>query len=306
MKWLTYETADGTRPGVVDDAGVHEYPGPESLLDLIGRGLDGLLAAGEQALASPAVAYDSLKVVAPFRPPSMRDSMCFHEHIRNCNLSSEFDERHNKFPTFYLSNPTATIGPFDDAHIGPGCEMFDYELEVAAVIGKEGYNIRPEDAEDHIVGYTIYIDWSSRDVQFAEMELRLGPAKGKDTSTTLGPTLVTKDEFEKLRKDKGFDVTMRASVNGNQISEGNWSTINWGFDDVIAYTSRGTTLVPGDVLGSGTVGRGCLYEHFQLESSEFPGWLKPGDVVEMEVDLIGKTKQKVVEASTKHLLSSGW
>lgn len=306
MKWLTYETSDGPKSGVLDDRGVHQYDGPESLLELVGQGLDGLLAAGRQALAGPGVPADDLTITAPFRPPSMRDSMCFHEHIRNCNLSSEFDERHAQFPTFYIANPTATIGPFDDAHIGPGSEMFDYELEVAAVIGKEGYNIRPEDADDYIIGYTMYIDWSSRDVQFTEMALGLGPAKGKDTATTLGPTLVTKEEFEPLRKNKGFDIGMRASVNGKQISQGNWSTIDWSFDDVIAYTSRGTTLVPGDVLGSGTVGRGCLYEHFQLESPEFPGWLKPGDVVEMHVDLIGDTRQTVAAAAPKHLLSSGW
>lgn len=305
MKWLTYETQDGRRSGVLDDVQIHEYPGPESLLDLVGEGLDGLLAAGERALANPGIGLEDVKIVAPFRPPSMRDSMCFHEHIRNCGLDG-FDERHKKSPTFYLSNPTATIGPYDDAHVGPGCEMFDYELEIAAVIGKEGHNIRPEDAQDHIVGYTIYIDWSSRDVQFAEMELGLGPAKGKDTATTLGPTLVTKDEFEPLRKNKGFDISMRAKINDKQISEGNWSTIDWTFDDVIAYTSRGTTLVPGDVLGSGTVGLGCLYEHFQIKSPEFPGWLKPGDIVEMEVDLIGSTRQTIVEAAPKHLLSSGW
>ncbi|MGC3971855.1 MAG: fumarylacetoacetate hydrolase family protein [Pirellulales bacterium] len=306
MKWLTYNTPGGVKSGVLDDAGVHEYSGPESLLELIGTGNDGLSAAGEEALRQPGVDVTSLEIVAPFQPPSMRDSMCFHEHIRNCNLGAEFDERHRQFPAFYFSNPAATIGPFDDAHIGPGSQMFDYELEVAAVIGKRGSNIRAEDAQEYIIGYTMYIDWSSRDVQFNEMQMLLGPAKGKDTATTLGPTLVTKDEFEPLRKNKGFDIAMRASINGRQISEGNWSTIDWTFDDVIAYTSRGTTLVPGDILGSGTVGRGCLYEHYRLDPSEFHGWLKPGDIVEMHIDLIGDTRQTVVAAAPRHPLSSGW
>ena len=231
--------------------------------------------------------------------------MCFHEHIRNC-MGGEIDARHLLYPTFYISNSAAVIGPFDDVKIAPRSEQYDYELEVAAVIGTAGHNIRPQDAEAHIAGYTMYIDWSARDVQFDEMNLRLGPAKGKDTATTLGPLFVTKDEFEPLRKNKGFDVTMTVRVNGRQVSSGNWSTIDWTFSDVIAYTSRGTTLSPGDVLGSGTVGLGCLFEHYQTKSPAFQGWLQPGDVVEMKVDLIGTTKQTVIAADEHYPLSSGW
>jgi len=305
MKWVSFSDAGAIRTGVVVGNSVHPYTGSESLIELIGGGTDALAKAGNAAVAGPTVDLADLSIVEPFRPPSMRDSMCFHEHIRNC-MGEDIDPRHSLYPTFYISNAAAVIGPFDNVKIAPKSEQYDYELEVAAVIGKVGHNIRPEDAERHIAGYTMYIDWSARDVQFDEMNLRLGPAKGKDTATTLGPYFVTADEFEPLRKNKGFDVGMTVTLNGREVSRGNWSTIDWTFSDVIAYTSRGTTLSPGDVLGSGTVGRGCLFEHFQIKSPAFQGWLQPDDVVEMTVDLIGSTKQTVVAADEHHPLSSGW
>jgi 2-keto-4-pentenoate hydratase/2-oxohepta-3-ene-1,7-dioic acid hydratase in catechol pathway len=307
VKWLSYATGSGTGVGVLAEDGVHPYPGSESLLGLVESGPQNLSAAAERALAAAPYELAALELVAPFRPPSMRDAMCFHEHIRNCALDGEaLDERHSLFPAFYFSNPAAVLGPYDDVPIAPGSEQYDYELEIGAVIGRRGHNIHPADAEGYIAGYTIYIDWSARDVQFNEMGLRLGPAKGKDTATTLGPVLVTADELEPHRTTKGFDLAMTASVNGTEISTGNWATIDWSFADVIAYTSRGTTLLPGDVLGSGTVGWGCLFEHFQTKAPSFPGWLKPGDVVEMHVDGIGDTKQTIRAAETTHPLSSGW
>ena len=218
----------------------------------------------------------------------------------------ELDPVHKQLPAFYFSNPTAVLSPLDDAPISPGCEMFDYELEVAAVIGVPGGNIPREDAISHIIGYTMYIDWSARDMQWADMQTRLGPGKGKDGATTLGPVLVTADEFESLRSGKGFDVNMSVAINGEPFSSNNWATINWGFDDVICYASRGTTLRSGDVLGSGTVGRGCLFEWSQLDPEGFRGWLKEGDVVTFTVDLIGSMSIRVAAADVRHLLSSGY
>ena len=139
----------------------------------------------------------------------MRDSMCFHEHIRNVLGSADIDKRHTSYPVFYFSNPASVVGPLDDVAVSPGCEQFDYELEVAAVIGKAGTNIAPQDAASHIAGYTIYCDWSARDLQMDEMTLGLGPAKGKDGATTLGPVLVTG-----RRKGKGFDLAMTVAING--------------------------------------------------------------------------------------------
>ena len=308
MKFATYVSTDGAeRVGVVDNDTIYGLDADATMLDLLGSGLDGLKASGMDALNNPrdTVEWSRATLRAPFRPPSMRDSMCFHEHIQNARGSKEIDERHSKYPAFYFSNPAAVVGPYDDVPISPGCENFDYELEVAAVIGKAGSNIPPEDAAEHIVGYTIYGDWSARDLQMDEMTLGLGPAKGKDGATTLGPVLVTADELEPFREGKGFNLTMTASINGEQITAGNWATINWSFDDVVAYTSRGTTLVTGDVLGSGTVGRGCLLEYFRIDPDGFRGWLQPGDEVVLEVERIGHIQQKIIAGPAKYPLSSG-
>lgn len=181
------------------------------------------------------------------------------------------DQRHLEVPGFYFSNAAAVIGPHDDVAISPGSEMFDFELEVAAVIGTPGSSIPREKAEEHIAGYLIFCDWSARDLQIQERALQLGPAKGKDGANSLGPMLVTPDEIAHLRSGEGFDLAMTAHVNGELVSEGRWSTIDWGFADIIAYASRGTRLRPGDVIGSGTVASGCLFEHFALDPAGFRG-----------------------------------
>ncbi|KXO98335.1 fumarylacetoacetate hydrolase family protein [Tsukamurella pseudospumae] len=306
MKFATYSDVPGgaTRAAVLDGEMLYPVSGASSVLDLIGDGLDQLLLHGRTAreTASP-VPLASVRLEAPLQPPSMRDTMSFHEHIVNC--MGEVDPLHHEFPCFYVTNHDAVIGPNDEARVSPGCEQFDYELEVATVIGRPGTNIAPNEAAEHIIGYTTYIDWSARDLQFEEMQLRLGPAKGKDGATTLGPVLVTADEFAPLRAGKGHDIGMRVAINGEPISSGNWSSINWTFDDVVAFTSRGTSLRTGAVIGSGTVGKGCLLEQRALDPEGFRGWLRPGDVVTFEVDLIGRMDITVGSPLPRHPLSSG-
>lgn len=304
MKWVTFEPVDGVECGVVDGELVYPHAGTESLLELIE--LDQLKAAGEKAMAtSSGRPVASLSIAAPLVPPTMRDAMCFHEHIRN-SLGPEIDARHSLYPAFYFTNRAAVVGPYDDVAISPGSLQFDFEVEVAAVIGTAGENIRPADAARHVIGYAIYVDWSARDLQFDEMALKLGAVKGKDSATTLGPYLVTTDELEPYRSGKGFDLPMTARLNGRLITAGNWKTIDWSFDDVVAYASRGTKLNPGDVIGSGTVGLGCLLEHQLTGSAAFEGWLTPGDVVEVEVGMLGKTSQRILPPLERHPLSSGW
>lgn len=304
MKLATYSDSAGTYVGVLSEDALYRIEGAATMQDVIGDGLEATLERGRAALAAgEGVPLSSVRLEAPLQPSTMRDSMCFHEHIVNC--MGEVDPLHLKIPVFYLSNPWAVIGPSDDAPISPGTQMFDYELEVAAVIGRSGRNIPTSEAQDHIVGYTMYIDWSARDLQLEEMEGKLGPAKGKDGATTLGPVVVTADEFEPLRKGKGFDIGMRLWVNGEQLCDGNWSTINWTFDDVVTYTSRGTQLQTGDILGSGTVGTGCLVEINRAYPEKFKGWLKEGDVVTFEVDLIGRMDIRVAAAEERHPISTG-
>jgi 2-keto-4-pentenoate hydratase/2-oxohepta-3-ene-1,7-dioic acid hydratase in catechol pathway len=177
--------------------------------------------------------------------------------------------------------------------VPPGCTWFDYELEVAAVVGRGGSDLHPEEAEAHIAGYTILCDWSARDLQAREMRQRLGPAKGKDSATSLGPWLVTPDELADRRRGNGFDLRMTATVNGRVYSDGNWSTVYWSFGQLLAYASRGTTLRPGDVFGSGTVGRGCILELSGLHGEEEYPWLRPGDEVTLAVERLGELHARI-------------
>ena len=183
--------------------------------------------------------------------------------------------------------------------------QFDYELEVCAVIGRSGFNIPRGEAEDHIAGYMILCDWSARDLQFTEMAMGLGPAKGKDGANTLGPMLVTPDELESSRSKKGFALSMTAHVNDELVSSGRWDSIDWDFADMITYASRGTWLHSGDVIGSGTVATGCLYEHYAMAPESFRGWLQPGDEVRLEVERLGVLTQRVVAAAVAQPLSTG-
>jgi 2-keto-4-pentenoate hydratase/2-oxohepta-3-ene-1,7-dioic acid hydratase in catechol pathway len=309
MRFVTYASpAGGDRVGVVDGAQVHGFEPGVTLLDVLDAGEP--REAGERAAASPSetVALDGLTLRAPLQPRSIRDCMCFLEHVRNCFGGPDvtLDERYSQFPPFYFTNPAAVIGPNDDAPIAPNCEQFDYELEVAAVIGRAGSTIPVSQAEEHIAGYMLLCDWSARDVQFNEMPLRLGPAKGKDTATTLGPMLVTPDEIESYRSRNAFDLEMTGYVNGELVSKGRWNSIDFSFADVITYTSRGTTLRVGDVLGSGTVGTGCLYEHYSIDRDNFRGWLRPGDEVRLVVEQLGELRQRVVPGVKAEPLSTGY
>lgn len=298
-RWISYAGADGVdRVGVERDGLISGLAPGESLLGLL---QSGQLEAAARWAPADTVALQDVQVRPLLTPPSIRDAMCFHEHIRNCR-PTEVEPRHEQWPVFYFGNPQSVIGAHDDVRISPESEKFDYELEVGAVIGTAGTNMSPDEAEASIVGYTIFCDWSARDLQ----RERLVMIKGKDGATTLGPVLVTRDEIEHRRAGKGFDLAMTVTRNGERFSAGNWSTINWSFGDIVSYASRGTTLVPGDVIGSGTVGWGCLLEYDISAPERFPGWLKPGDRMELEVELIGRLDQTIAEPLPWHPLSSGY
>lgn len=229
------------------------------------------------------------ELLAPLpNPSSFRDFMAFEEHILNASKRSNIEMHPNwyKLPAFYFSNHQAIKGPNEEIAIPPNCERFDFELEIAIIIGKEGTNIKAEDADDYIFGYTILNDWSARDLQLEEMTVSLGPAKGKDAATSIGPYLVTKEELEGNKLGDRYDLKMTAKVNGQQVSEGNFKDIYHTFGDMIERSSSGVTLYPGDIIGSGTVGTGCLLE------LGLP-WLKSGDIVEFEIEKLGVLKNTV-------------
>ncbi len=303
MRWVTYVSpADGgERAGLLSDGAVYGLRGAARLLDLLGDGGGRLAEAAASALADPAevVRQDEASLRAPIPvPPSIRDFMAFEDHIGNIQRSRGRDVEPGwyQLPVFYFTNPAAVHGPADDVAISPGSQRFDYELEVAAVIGREGRDLSPEQAEGHIAGYLILSDWSARDLQEAEMTQRLGPAKGKDSATSLGPALVTPDELVHHRKGNAFDLAMTASVNGQPYSEGNLADIFWSFGQMISYASRGTRVVPGDVIGSGTVGTGCILELSGLHGSDRYPWLRPGDQVRLDVAHLGTISARILPA----------
>jgi 2-keto-4-pentenoate hydratase/2-oxohepta-3-ene-1,7-dioic acid hydratase in catechol pathway len=294
MRFVTYQRDGVERAGLLEGEEIRAFRGGLSLLGALqGDGLDHAAAAARRQ-PDDVAALDDVELRAPIPvPPSIRDFLAFEQHRRNA-AGGEVDPDWYELPIFYFSNPAAVHGPSDDVEIAPGSTRWDYELEFAAVVGAEGSDLSAEAAEQHIAGYTILCDFSARDLQAREMRQRLGPAKGKDSATSLGPALVTPDELEPWRAGQAFALEMTASVNGRRYGGGVLSEVYWSFGEMIAYASRGTRVVPGDVIGSGTVGTGCILELDALgRGAEFP-WLVEGDVVELSVAEVGVLRHRIV------------
>ncbi|AXL91813.1 hydroxylase [Streptomyces sp. CB09001] len=315
MRFAAYERRHRHGVAVVEDDGtLYPLPGVTSLTDLLARadGLPGLLAAGRTALDVPPGPHVSrVRLLPPLRPASVRDFVTFEEHVEGVRRSVDgvagVPEQWYEAPTFYFTNPHAIYGHQEDIPVPPGSAVLDFELEVGAVIGREGRDLTAEQARDHIVGYTVFNDWSARDLQGAEMKVGLGPCKGKDTATTLGPYLVTADELEPYRDTDGFlRLALTAEVNGEKVGEDLLSNMSWTFEEMTAYAARGTRVVPGDVLASGTCGNGgCLAELWGLRGRQDPPPLKPGDTVALIVEGIGTLTNTVVPGAAPVSLPTG-
>jgi 2-keto-4-pentenoate hydratase/2-oxohepta-3-ene-1,7-dioic acid hydratase in catechol pathway len=239
------------------------------------------------------------KLAVPIDPPSIRDFSVFEQHIEGITIGEgrAVPESWYASPFCYFSNPGAVTGPGDEIPLPPGCRDLDLELEVGVVIGRDGRNLTPEEAGSYIAGYTIFNDWSARDLQFEEMKLGLGICKGKDFANTLGPWIVTPDELEAHRAGDRLDLDLRARVNDRELGDDTLANMAWSFEELVAYASRGTWIRPGDVLGSGTCGSGCLLElRGRNGASEYP-WLAPGDTVTLSVEGIGTLMNTVVDGT---------
>ncbi|MDT5372266.1 MAG: hypothetical protein QOC62_6697, partial [Mycobacterium sp.] len=301
MKWATYRGDDGDRVGVLTDESIYSLPAGTRLIDLVARGPDGLRAAADEALRHPSevVRVDEVRLRAPIpTPPSIRDSLCFLDHMRNCQQAMGggrvLKDTWYRIPAFYFACPSTVLGPYDDAPMAPGSAWQDFELEIAAVIGVGGKDLSVEQAEAAIIGYTIFNDWSARDLQNMESQLGIGQAKGKDSGITLGPYLVTPDELAPYRRGGRLGLAVTALVNDHEIGSGTTGDMDWSFAEVISYASRGVTLNPGDVIGSGTVPTCTLIEHLDLTAPDaFRGWLHDGDTVTLRVEGLGQTRQTV-------------
>lgn len=302
MRWATFTAGDVNEPrvGLLVDSRIHALEPGIALVDLLGDDGERLAAAGERARSDPrdVVALDDARLLSPVPgPPTVRDFYAFEQHVRTARARRglEMDPDWYELPVFYFSNPYAVNGTDDDVPVPPGCGELDYELEVAAIVGRGGADLDPETAESHIAGYCVMNDWSARDVQRREMKLSMGPVKGKDFATTLGPVLVTPDELEPYRAGQAYDLTMTASVNGREYTRASLADVYWSFGQMLAYASRGTSVAPGDVIGSGTCGTGCILELSLVHGSEEYPWLEPGDRVELAVEHLGVLCNQVVE-----------
>jgi fumarylacetoacetate (FAA) hydrolase len=246
----------------------------DRVVQLAAQTLQSFFTGGGVAREHAEYALADVDLRAPvLHPPAVRDFMAFEEHVVNARRQrgAEVPPEWYETPVFYFSNPAAMYGPEQDVPYPAGTDELDYELECAGVIGADG----------QIAGFTVMNDWSARDLQRQEMRVGLGPAKGKDFATSLGPVLVTVDEFD------GSEGEMVARVNGEERSRGNLSAMYHRWDALVAQATRNTRLLPGEIIGSGTVGTGCILEHGDGR------WLQRGDVVELEIEGIGVLRNRI-------------
>jgi fumarylacetoacetate (FAA) hydrolase len=246
----------------------------DRVIQLAAQTLQSYFTGGGQARDHAEYALDEVEFLPPvLHPPSVRDFYAFEQHVKTARAARGLDvpEEWYRIPVFYFSNPNAIYGPETEIPYPDGTQELDYELEVAAIVGADGA----------IGGFTVMNDWSARDLQQEEMRVGLGPAKGKDFATSIGPVVVTPDEFD------GSSGTMVARVNGEERSRGELGDMYHSWQAIVDHAARNTELHPGEILGSGTVGTGCILE---LGDGR---WLQPGDIVELEVEGIGILRNTV-------------
>ena len=318
MKLVTFKTKEGTvHTGWLKAEGVVEMQKadkrlPNDMLAFIDNHESYFRIIKENRLEELMPHYQliDVRLMAPLtNPRSIRDYLSFEQHMLNASktFGHSIGEAYYDIPVFYFTNHNAVFGPQDEIKRPKNETKMDFELELAVVMGKKGSDIPEDETDDYIFGYTIFNDWTARSLQREEMTLPLGPAKGKDFANAFGPCIVTKDEFEQysctisrathpehltMPKTTGdrFDVKMSARINGETICEGNYKTAYWTFAQMIKRASDNVTLLPGDILGSGTVGWGSLIENnFSVHRP-----LEPGDQVELEIEGIGVLSNKVI------------
>jgi fumarylacetoacetate (FAA) hydrolase len=301
--------------GKVYDVNQIDNQQPDNMLDLLKKeekGMDELRKLEEKIKSGSfqeiGLDFNEVCLLAPIpNPTSCRDGYAFRQHVasarrnRGVPMIPEFDQ----YPIMYFTNHNAVQGPGDVRCMPDHFDKLDFELEIAAIIGKKGRNIKASLADQYIAGYTIMNDMSARTLQMEEMLLNLGPAKGKDFSTVIGPYMITPDELETYKISakenhvgNNYNLAMKCLVNGIEVSSGNVGDMDWTFAEIIERCAYGVDIFPGDVIGSGTVGTGCFLElngTGLLNDKNFkPQWLKANDIVEMEITGLGKLVNKIV------------
>jgi len=271
-------------PAVID--GDAAYLLPVSVLQLVELGLERALEIGADAVRSTPVEFSEADLLLPYKPPSVRDFVTFESHVegvrRSIDDANGVPEAWYDAPHFYFTNPHALYGPGEAIPRPVTSRALDFEMEVGVVVGRTLRSATEAECQDAIFGYTIVNDWSARDIQSREMQIGLGPAKGKDFATSIGPWIVTADELPSL------DLECKAYVNGELMGHDRLSSMNWTFAQMIQHAARDSVVLAGDLLASGTTGGGgCLAELWGRNGSQTPPPLEPGDQVELRVDGLG-------------------
>jgi 2-keto-4-pentenoate hydratase/2-oxohepta-3-ene-1,7-dioic acid hydratase in catechol pathway len=303
MKLVTYDIGNGPRAGVLIDDRVIDASALLGATRTL-RDVQAVLEAGDRPLdrlrdalarvSAPGVPLAAVRLRAPvLQPPTVRDFMAFEGHATF--YAQRVAEAWYRMPIFYFSSPLRIFGPHDEVPFPSASGRLDYELELGCVIGREGTNVRASDGLDYIAGFLIFNDWSCRDLQFDEMECRLGPAKGKDSATSLGPYLVTTDELAPYLREGRLHVRCTLKVNGQQWMDADGGQMYHTWGDFVERASRDSRIVPGDVFGSGTVSGGTVGEAIGRGYSA--RYLQTGDVVEMEVEGIGVLRNQLGPAN---------
>ena len=322
MKLVSYKTEDREHLGVFLNGHIYNL---NSLNHVIPDNMNDFLWGGDALMEAAHLVHNDLKsgktvgkeeiffeLLAPVpHPTSCRDGYAFRQHVAAARKNRKLDmiPEYDQFPIFYFTNHNAIQGPGEIRCMPDHFEKLDFELEVAVVLHKKGRNITAAEADSYIAGFLIMNDMSARTLQMEEMKLNLGPAKGKDFSTVIGPWLVTPDELEAYKVPakaghvgNNYALDMKCWVNGKEVSAGNMKTMDWTFAEIIERCAYGCDVLPGDVIGSGTVGTGCFLElngTGLLHDSEFkPQWLQPGDVVEMEITGLGRLCNTIIKEDT--------
>jgi 2-keto-4-pentenoate hydratase/2-oxohepta-3-ene-1,7-dioic acid hydratase in catechol pathway len=276
--------------GLVDGDSVHPLPGV-GVLDAL---------AGATADAGEPLPLNDVRLLSPIEPASVRDFSVFEQHGEGASMylggaDAKVQDAWYERPAFYFSNPHATTGQGDviappSIHSG-----LDLELEVAVVIGRRGRNFSVDEARSYIAGYTIFNDWSERDIARLEARLPFGFHKTKDFANTFGPWIVTPDELERYRAGDRLDLHTQAFVNGESLGADTLASMAWSFEELVHFSAHGSWIAPGDVIASGTTGNGCLFELWGRNQGKTPRPLKPGDEVRLEVEGIGTLTNTVGE-----------
>ena len=303
MKIARVEVDATIRLGIVDADRVQLLAADVDHLEILSSSAEERQELVDRSKDGAPLALSEVSLRASIEPTSLRDFLTFEEHLEGSLKILGATEPHPvwyQMPVFTFYNRNAVAGPGDPVAVPPGCELLDFELELAVVIGKAGRDLTPEQAPEHIAGYTLFNDWSARDLMKPVIPFGMGPMKGKDFANSFGPWIVTADELEPYRRDDRLALELHAELNGVPLPAGGDNSVNmaWSFEEMIAFASRGTELKPGDVLASGTCGGGCLLEYWaHLDTEQVPP-LKPGDEVTLVAEGIGAMSNTIVAGAS--------